>query len=92
MSRHMIERTTVRLPEDLLARARRKARAENRTLTALIEDGLRVVLSDPHRPGSPIPCARISAATGGLMPEVDPVRLTDADDLEDIVRLRGRAG
>src|SRR6202022_2445698 len=33
MSRHMAERTTVRLPEDLLNRAKRKAAAEGRTLT-----------------------------------------------------------
>ena len=35
----MIERTTVRLPKDLLDHARRKAAAEGRTLTSLIEDG-----------------------------------------------------
>jgi predicted DNA binding CopG/RHH family protein len=39
----MAERTTVRLPEDLVARAKRKAAAEGRTLTSLIEDGLRLV-------------------------------------------------
>ena len=42
----MVERTTVRLPEDLLRRAKRKAAAEGRTLTALIEDGLRLVVTD----------------------------------------------
>ena len=42
----MIERTTVRLPRDLLARAKRKAIAEKRTLTSLIEEGLRLVVSD----------------------------------------------
>ena len=42
----MIERTTVRLPEDLLDRARRKALAEGRTLTSLIEDGLWMVVAD----------------------------------------------
>ena len=36
----MTERTTVRLPDELLARARRKALAEGRTLTSLIADGL----------------------------------------------------
>lgn len=87
----MIERTTVRLPDDLLARARRKARAENRTLTALIEDGLRLVLSDQRRPGSPRVVPGISVATGGLMPGVDPVRLTDVDEVDDIARLHGGA-
>ena len=35
----MSKRTTVRLPEDLLKRAKRKAAAEGRTLTSLIEKG-----------------------------------------------------
>ena len=34
----------VRLPKDLLKRARRKAAAEGRTLTSLIEEGLRLVV------------------------------------------------
>ena len=45
----MIERTTVRLPKDLLTRAKRKALAEDRTLTSLIEEGLRLVVSDTQR-------------------------------------------
>ena len=47
----MTERTTVRLPEDLVRRAKKKALAEGRSLTALIEDGLRKVL-DEHRPAA----------------------------------------
>ena len=39
----MNERTTVRLPAELLKRAKRKAVAEGRTLTALIEEGLRLL-------------------------------------------------
>ena len=42
----MIKRTTVRLPAELLRKAKRKADAEGRTLTALMEDGLRYVVSD----------------------------------------------
>lgn len=51
MSRHMTERTTIRLPEDLIARAKRKAAAEGRTLTSLIEDGLRLVTTEDRKPG-----------------------------------------
>ena len=40
----MIERTTVRLPSELLKRAKRMAAAEGRTLTSLIEDGLRLMV------------------------------------------------
>jgi hypothetical protein len=42
----MAERTTVRLPEDVLNRARRKTAAEGRTLTSLIADGLRLIISE----------------------------------------------
>ena len=42
----MIERTTVRLPKELLDRARRQAAVEGVTLTALIEDSLRKAVSD----------------------------------------------
>jgi hypothetical protein len=88
----MIERTTVRLPKDLLNRAKRKAAAEGRTLTALIEDGLRLVVAAPGGPtkrkGGPIP---VSKATGGPMPGVDIGRfstLQEMDDLEYVERLK----
>jgi hypothetical protein len=88
----MTERTTVRLPEDLLNRARLKAAAQRRTLTSLIEDGLRVILSESPKPAkrrrlSP----RISNATGGLMPGVDLTNsstLQETDDLYDIRRMQ----
>jgi Ribbon-helix-helix protein, copG family len=82
----MAERTTVRLPEDLVRRAKRKALAEGRSLTALIEDGLRRVLNDRS------PSARVdrvlppvSSATGGLMPGInleDAAALQEMEDLE----------
>jgi hypothetical protein len=42
----MIERTTVRLPQELLRRAKRQAAVEGRTLTSLIADGLRLILAE----------------------------------------------
>ena len=87
-----MERTTVRLPQDLLDRARRKAVAEGRTLTSLIEDGLRMVVAERQRPakkkGGPI---RVSKATGGPMPGVDLTRfsaLEELDDLEYVERMK----
>ena len=78
----MIERTTVRLPSGLLDRARRKAAAEGRTLTALIEDGLQRVVSAerpaPRRRGT-LP---VSKASGGLLPR-SPSESIDARDTED---------
>lgn len=86
-------RTTIRLPEELLERAKRKAAADGKTLTALIEEGLRAVLaggrrrpaSKPERPPMPI-----SKRTGGLMPGIDPIKfrtqLEEEDDLEMLRR------
>jgi hypothetical protein len=88
----MTERTTVRLPEDLVRRAKRKALAEGRSLTALIEDGLRRVLDDRA------PSARakrvlppVSSATGGLTPGVsldDGAALQELEDLDTTGRFR----
>jgi hypothetical protein len=88
----MPERTTVRLPEDLLARAKRKAAAEGRTLTSLIEDGLRLVTAEDRKPERRkrvvLP---VSKATGGLRPGVDLTRFSDyqaTEDLEYVERMK----
>lgn len=81
----MTERTTVRLPPELLARAKRKAVVEGRTLTALIEEGLRVVIAGPGKPekSKRVVLPRISKAIGGLLPGVDLTRLSDLQAIED---------
>ncbi|MGH6788377.1 MAG: hypothetical protein ACRECC_01695 [Pseudolabrys sp.] len=88
----MIERTTVRLPAELLKRAKRKAFDEGRTLTSLIEDGLRLMVTEGHqkakRPRGPVP---VSSATGGTWPGIDisnSAALQEMDDLEYIERLK----
>jgi hypothetical protein len=88
----MIDRTTVRLPRDLLARAKRKALAEDRTLTSLIEEGLRLVVSEKQRPANAkrvMP--RCSDATGGPFPGIDisnSAALQEMEDLEYVERLK----
>jgi hypothetical protein len=88
----MIERTTVRLPRELLRRAKRKAADEGRTLTALIEDGLRLVVAEDQKAKTVkrvLP--RYSTATGGPMPGVDisdSAALQEMEDIEYIERLR----
>jgi hypothetical protein len=84
MSRHMMERTTVRLPKDLLSRAKRKAAAEGRTLTSLIEDGLRIVVLEERKPAKKRVLPRVSTATGGLMPGIDLTRMSDIYEMEDL--------
>ena len=90
----MPERTTVRLPEDLLARAKRKAAAEGRTVTSLIEEGLRLVTAENRKPEGRKPVVLpVSKATGGLCPGVDLTRFSDIqemDDLESMERVKKR--
>lgn len=87
----MIERTTVRLPRDLLQRAKRKALAEDRTLTSLIEEGLRLVVGGKrsgHRERRSLP---ISSAGGPPFPGIDisnSAALQEMEDLEYIERLK----
>lgn len=88
----MTERTTVRLPEDLLSRAKRKAASEGRTLTSLIEDGLRSILTakQKHTKARRV-LPRVSKATGGPMPGVeltDLSKIQEIDDLEYIRRIK----
>jgi predicted DNA-binding protein len=87
----MVERTTVRLPEELLNRARRKAAAEGRTLTALIEEGLRLAVAPkPKAPPAERRLPRVSTATGGFYPGVDisnNASIQEMEDLEYIERL-----
>ncbi len=83
-----IERTTVRLPKDLLSRAKRKAAAEGRTLTALIEDGLRLVTADGRRrTRDERVLPRVSTATGGPMPGVDLTDISALQEIEDLENL-----
>ncbi len=84
----MIERTTVRLPKEHLVRAKRKAAAEGRTLTSLIEDGLRLVVAGKRPVGrSKRPMPPVSKATGGLMPGIDITKLAELEEMDDIQRL-----
>lgn len=88
----MTERTTVRLPQDLLSRARRKAAGEGRTLTSLIEEGLRRVVAD-GRKAAPAKrtLPRVSKAGGGLMHGVELGSASaqqEADDLDYIRRMQ----
>jgi hypothetical protein len=87
----MTERTTIRLPDDLISRAKSKAAAEGRTLTALIEEGLRRVVNEraPAKAKRILP--RVSTATGGLLPGMnldDKAQLQDIEDREYVSRFK----
>jgi hypothetical protein len=79
-------RTTVRLDEGLLEQAKREARRRGTTLTALLEQGLRLMLRKPQSGARRTRVQlSVSRATGGTLPGVD---LDDTASLMD--RMDGR--
>ena len=67
----------------LICDAQRKAAAEGRTLTALMEDGLRYVVSDkPAQKAIARPEIPVSKETGGMMPGIKSIK--DIDELHDL--------
>ena len=75
-------RTTVRINENLLFRAKKRAADENRTLTSLIEDGLALILSEPKAGRRKKVKLPVSKAIGGVRPGVD---LNRSGDLEEVM-------
>ena len=75
----MTDRTTVRLEPELLRAAKKMAATEGRTLTSLVEEGLRNVL----RQDKPKPKKRVrlpvSKETGGMIlpPHIDPNKTSE---------------
>lgn len=74
-------RTTVRLPDELMRAAKRRAEETGRTLTQLLEDALRTELRQTaraRRVAEPLPTYR----GNGVRPGVD---LADSSALEDLM-------
>jgi len=86
----MTGRTTVRLPDELILQAKRKAAAEGRTFTALMEEGLRhVVAETPDAARPPRVTPPLSKAKGGFAPGITDFRdIAELEDLEYVERLR----
>lgn len=74
-------RTTVRINDDLLRQAKQHALAAGRTLTALIEDGLRVILATPGETRRQFIELPVSTASSGVLPGVDLNRAADLDEI-----------
>jgi hypothetical protein len=75
-------RTTIRLREDLLKRAKKRAAEERRTLTSIIEEGVGLALARPARKAGGRVDLPVSRASGGVLPGVD---LNSASDLEAVM-------
>ena len=80
-------RTTVRLPDGLLNQVKREAEQRGETVTALIEQGLRLVLAQTRTTSQKEPVKLpVSAVGGGVLPGVD---LNDSAALLDVMEGRG---
>ena len=75
-------RTTVRLDDELLAEAKRYAARTGRTLTSLIDEGLREVLARGERRA---PAKRVELLTGGEGGLRPGVKIDSWADLLDLM-------
>jgi hypothetical protein len=74
-------RITIRIKDDLLRRARKRAADEGRTLTSLIEDGLTLILAKRKASRERVELP-VSKASGGVLPGID---LNRSSDLEKVM-------
>lgn len=79
-------RTTIYLPDNLLAQAKKAAAESHRTLTAVIEDALREALAPRRRRGRVERIRLTTCGGGGLNPGVD---LDDSAVLLDLMETSG---
>lgn len=76
-------RTTVRLPDELLRRAKAKAVREHRSLTSLIEEGLSRVVDEPAAERRSRVALPVSPCRGGVQPGIDLTRNAGLRDVMD---------
>jgi len=74
-------RTTIRLRDDLLKRAKKRAAEEHRTLTSVVEEGVFLVLAKPATKSRDRIELPVSRASGGVLPGVDLNRSTEIEAL-----------
>jgi Mn-dependent DtxR family transcriptional regulator len=77
-------RTTMNLPDSLLERARRKAEEEGRTVTSLVEEALRDLLSRPTARPEVEPLPTDGIPNGRMLVDID-----DKDALWEVLDADG---
>ncbi|MCH7715379.1 MAG: ribbon-helix-helix protein, CopG family [Gemmatimonadetes bacterium] len=75
-------RTTVRLEDDILRRAKERAVASGTTLTGVIREALQAYLARPVDAADPCPVALPVSGSGGTLPGID---LDDTASLYDVM-------
>jgi plasmid stability protein len=64
-------RTTLNLPDDLMAQLKKTAAESGRTVTAVVEEALRSALARRRRRGPSVPATLTTFGEGGVQPGVD---------------------
>jgi plasmid stability protein len=64
-------RATINLPDALADAAKQRARSEGRTLTSLVEEGLRTVLAHEERPAKVDPLPAYGDARGRFLVDIN---------------------
>jgi hypothetical protein len=83
----MNKRTTVSLPERLLLQAKRIAATEGRSLSSLIEEGLRKVTTEERAQTQSV-SVPVSTAKGGFAPGITSLRdIAEFEDRDYVERL-----
>lgn len=75
-------KTTVRINDELLKRAKKRAAGEGSTLTSLVKKDLAVILAEAKRGLSEHVELPVSNASGGVVPGVD---LNRSCELEEVM-------
>jgi hypothetical protein len=78
-------RITIRLRDDLLKRAKKRAAEDGRTLTSVVEEGIALVLARSAKKRGGRIEVPMSRASGGVLPGIDLNRSTDLEaSMEDV--------
>lgn len=75
-----VVKTTLDIQDELLARAKQHARSTGRPLRAVVEDGLRHVLSTPAPPAYELPDLRVGDPEGA-----DPLERYSWPELRELI-------
>ncbi len=73
----------MRIKDDLLRRAKKRAADEGHTFTSLIEDGLTLILAKRNTSRRERVELPVSQASGGILPGIDLNRSSDLEEVMD---------
>jgi hypothetical protein len=83
-------RTTITLDDGLAADLKRRARAEGKSVSAVIAEALRAQLSKREASSKAAPFRLITVKGGGVRPGVDVTRLRSLEESADLERWKRR--